>query len=281
MTNAERQRAFHIAGSLSGSDSIMADLFYSARLTLVRAQHHIRDFNTTVNEFVNGNPWTEFIDKDSNPSQDLYKVKLTHALPEMLPCILFDATNNLRAVLDQAGYASAVAAKRPSLKAVKFPFGPTENDFRNNSAGGCKDLPSEIRTIFENSNAYKGGDSTLWALNEIANTKKHCALKPLVVANPSVFFSGESVGKGGISQIVSPGGFGIGWDPEKNEITLMSVPAGSNFRIDSLITFDIAIEGIDTLGSQPAIHVLNAMSQKVERILLATEAECRRLGFIK
>ncbi len=61
----------------------------------------------------------------------------------------------------------------------------------------------------------------------------------------------------------------------------MSVPAGSNFRIDSLITFDIAIEGIDTLGSQPAIHVLNAMSQKVERILLATEAECRRLGFIK
>ncbi len=257
----------------------MTDIFYSPRLTLARAEHHIRDFNGIVDQYVQSKPWIVFVDRDSNPSQDLYKVEFTDTLRQMLPCILFDATNNLRAVLDQAGYASAVAAKSSSLKAVKFPFGLTESNFRNNLAGGCKDLPTEICAIFERSNAYKGGDNTLWALNEIANANKHFALKPLVIGNPSAFFSGESVGEGGLQQIVSPGGFGIGWDPEKSEITLMSVPSGSNFRVDADITFNVAIDGVDVLEGQQAVHVLNAMCQKVQCILLDTEAECRRLGF--
>src|ERR1700730_12081805 len=73
-----------------------------------------------------------------------------------LPCVLFDAVNNLRAVLDQTGYSSAIASKRPSFKAVKFPFGPCEQDFLNNLAGGCKDLPPEIRALFKEFKAYKG-----------------------------------------------------------------------------------------------------------------------------
>ena len=267
------------SGSFVGSDLAMADLFYSARLTLVRAQHHIRDFNTLVHEFVNGKPWAEFVDRDSDPSRDFLKIKFNRNLPDMLPCILFDATNNMRAALDQAGYASAVAAKSAALKAVKFPFGPTEDDFRNNLNGGCKDLPAEIRTIFAGCNAYKAGDSTLWALNEIANAKKHCALKPLIITNPSVFFSGETASKRGTGYIVSPGGAGIGWDAKKNEVTLMSAEKGTNFRIDADVTFNVAIDGMDVLRGEQAVHVLKAMADKVECILLATETECRRLGF--
>jgi hypothetical protein len=127
----------------------MTDLFNSPRLTLVRAQHHVHEFNDTVDRFIAEKPWTKFIDKDSVPGHDLHKVKFTQQLPEMLPCILFDATNNLRAVLDQVGYASALAAKSLSLKAIKFPFGPTEEKWRYDLAGRCKDLPTEICSIFE------------------------------------------------------------------------------------------------------------------------------------
>jgi len=59
----------------------------------------------------------------------------------------------------------------------------------------------------------------------------------------------------------------------------MSVPSGSNFRLDADIAFDLAIDAVDVLEDQQAIHVLNAMCKKVQRILLDTEAECRRLGF--
>ena len=143
---------------------IMPDFFYSPRLTLARAQHHTHDFSRIVQEFVQGKPWAYFVDKHTQPGQDLHKVQFTSDLPDMLPCVLFDATNNLRAVLDQAGYASAVAANSPPRKAVKFPFGRTVDDCRNNIAGGCKDLPPEICAIFEAAKSYKGGNNTLWAV---------------------------------------------------------------------------------------------------------------------
>ena len=57
----------------------------------------------------------------------------------------------------------------------------------------------------------------------------------------------------------------------------MSVPAGSKFRIDADIAFNIAIDGIDVLEGQQAVHVLNAMCQKAECLLVATERGCRRL----
>ena len=76
----------------------MAHIFYSARLTLVHAQQHIQKFNMLVNDFVNGQPWTLFAHKDPRPGQHIHKIKFTQQLPQMLPCVLFDIANNLRAV---------------------------------------------------------------------------------------------------------------------------------------------------------------------------------------
>jgi hypothetical protein len=256
----------------------MADLFYSPRLTLIRAQQHICDFKAIVDKFIAEQPWTSFVGKDSDPSKDLHKIKFTQQLPQMLPCILFDATNNLRAVLDQAGYASAVAAKSTSLKAIKFPFGPTEEKWRNNLAGRCKDLPAEIRALFESFNAYKGANDTLWAINEIANANKHLTLKPLVITNPTAFFSGRIAIRKLTANVINPRG-GISWDSGKNEITLLSVLPGTQANINTNITFDVAIDGVDTLSGQSAVRTLNDMARIVESILMATEAECRRLGF--
>jgi hypothetical protein len=248
-------------------------------LTLARAHHHIREFNETVDRFIAENPWTHFIDKDSQPGRDLHKVKISKPLPTMLPCILFDAANNLRAVLDQAGYASAVAANSPSLKNVKFPFGPTEQKFRNNLDGRCKDLPTKIRALFEGFKAYQGGNDLLWATNEIANANKHFALKAFIFTRPDAFFSAEIVGPGGLEQIVSPGGAGIGWDARKNEVTLFAAASGSNARINANVAASVAIKGIQTLGGHTASAFLDAARHEVERVLLATEAECRSLGF--
>jgi len=100
----------------------MPDLFHSPRLTFIRAKHHVADFNRIEAEFVNSNPWSHFVDKQSQPGQDLYKIQFTEPLPIMLPCIVFDAVNNLRALLDQAGYAAAVASGKISPKKTNFPF---------------------------------------------------------------------------------------------------------------------------------------------------------------
>ena len=261
----------------------MADIFYSARLTLVHAQQHIQKFNMLVNDFVNGQPWTLFAHKDPQSGQHIHKIKFTQQLPQMLPCVLFDIANNLRAVLDQAGYASAVAAGRKTkVVQTNFPFADTLGNLNNHIDGrrrACADLPTEITALFRGFNPYKGGNDPLWALNKLCNTKKHCALVPLQIDRAVAFFTSDVTGDGWASHTVSPSSSALGWNAEKHEITLAVTPPGVQARITANVSFGIAIDGIDTIRSEQAIHVLYAMSGIVERILMATEAECRRLGF--
>jgi len=257
------------------------NLFESPRLTLKRAEHHIGDFNEAADDYTAAKSWTHFVDRTSQPGNDIYKIRF-HPLPEMLPCILFDAANNLRSVLDQIGYAAAVAARSQSLKYIKFPFGPSRAEFLNNLAGGCKDLPQEVRLIFENSNAYPAGNIALWAVNKIANTNKHLAIKPLVIGNLSAFFNARIQTKEFLAEAWSPGGAGIGWDQQKNELSLMSTPtAMSEAKVDMPLNIMLAleIEGIPELAGKSLAELLKNARDEVERILSTVEAECVRLGF--
>jgi hypothetical protein len=253
----------------------MVSLFDSPRLTFARAQHHINDFNMTVDSFVKGNPCTYGIDKDSQPGQDVHRIKFTRELPEILPCILFDIANNLRAVLDQIGYAAAVAGGKTNPKATSFPFGDDLPGLDNNIVRRkvSEHIPTEIVDIFKGFKPYKGGNDTLWALNKLCNAKKHVALVPLGIGNPKVFFSAQQ-GDGTLFAETSRG-----WNPDKREMALMTTPTGTDPQISGHFAFSVSIDSIEVLRGQDARRVIDAMSNVVQSVLVTVEAECRRLRF--
>src|SRR4051812_38190248 len=159
----------------------MVDVFYSPRLTLCRAHHHIRDFESQINAFVYEKPWAVFVD---NQRHEL-RLQFSKDLPPNLPCIVFDVANNLRATLDQCGYAASLASGRTNPKRAYFPFGDDLPGLDNNIVCRkiCEHVPPEIVTLFRSFKPYKGGDDTLWALNKLCNTQKHCMLAPTVIGN--------------------------------------------------------------------------------------------------
>jgi hypothetical protein len=263
----------------------MANLFDTPRITLNRAQHHIRDLETRINAFVREKPWTYLIDNESTPGQELHKIKFTQRLPEVLPCIVFDAVSNLRATLDQCGYASAVASGKANPKQTAFPFGDDLTGLDNNIIRRkvCNDLPPEIVSLFRTLKPYKGGNDSLWALNKLCNTQKHCALVPTQIGKASAFFTGRFTSVGGSTiDIVDPGG-NLGWDPEKSEIIVFIGGGGAwataKSDIAANVAITVAIEGIETQSGKPVVAALDAMRCIVEGILMATKTECRRLGF--
>ena len=81
--------------------------------------------------------------------------------------------------------------------------------------------------------------------------------------------------------VVSPSSADLGWDPKRNEITLMSVISklDANPNIDADVAFDVAIEGIETLDANARATQLAAMRGIVGRIVHTTEEVCRSLGF--
>ena len=260
----------------------MSDVFHSARLTFDRAQYHIRDFNSVIRSFIDNRPWTEFIDKDFEPGKEIHKVGFTTELPETLPCVLFDAANNLRAVLHQSGYAAALASGNVNPTKCLFPFGDTLAEIQAHIAGRKtgRDLPPDILNLFLSFKPYKGPDSTLLALNKLCNAKKHRALIPLEISEPTINFQASVPEGTKIGYSVDADGTVRGWNPDKREMTLVTVQAGLNPHITGRIDFEIAIEGIQALSRLPATKVLKDMSGIVQSVLMATEAECRRLGFI-
>ena len=246
------------------------DLFASPKLTLRRAEHHIEDFNASLQRFIREHPWTYFIQKNADGTVT-HKLRLGRQLPEELPCILFDASNNLRATLDQIGYATAIASGKVDPKSTHFPFGSDAVEFENNiKRGRCKDLPPVILTFFRGFKGYEGGNDTLWALNKLCNTKKHCALVPLVIVPKRV-----SVGNSP-SGILAP----FGWDSKKNEIILLRARPEAEFDRNKDFSFQVAIQSIEVLRGKQASGVLGELLRIVQGILLGTEAECRHTGLI-
>ena len=247
---------------------------------LSRAKRHLADLEAQINAFVRDKPWNMIIEKDSpNGITNVIKVKFTKRLSDELPHIVFDCANNLRPALDQMAFGIGVKhAGIPAPKSAKFPFGPTEADMLNNLAGGCKDLPTEIRDLFKRFKSYKGGNNTLWAMNELCNVPKHKTLYPIMIGGAGVGLGGNfSIGEGGLQ--IGP----QRWDSEKNELEFARFPDGAiqgnpNFNV----AFTVALDDVDeVIRGQHPIQMLRAMTGEVERVLVATERECRRIGLIK
>jgi hypothetical protein len=72
------------------------------------------------------------------------------------------------------------------------------------------------------------------------------------------------------------------WDRTKNEIILFTTgPETENIEYDFDVHIFVTFDNIEIVLGKPAVGVLYAFAGEVESILMALEAECRRLGFVK
>jgi hypothetical protein len=157
----------------------MSDTFASAKSVLRRADHHITDLKSVIRGFT-PEPYSYRVDHDPVTGQYIHKAVFSQDFSDDVSCIMFDAVNNLRASLDQMTYAIA-GKHKPGRKPdnfAPFPFAKDSAHWPNRIHGLKNDVPPEILAIFESFKPYKGGNDTLWALNEIANIKKHAILIP-------------------------------------------------------------------------------------------------------
>jgi hypothetical protein len=71
------------------------------------------------------------------------------------------------------------------------------------------------------------------------------------------------------------------WDGQKNEIKFARGRRNQKWNYQAQPTLIVGFEEVEIAGRHtPAINVLDAAVGQVKRVLLETEEECRRLGFI-
>jgi hypothetical protein len=243
---------------------------------LANAKRHVADLEVQSGIYLSSDPYAEVVEQDAKTGEHVFKVKLVKPMPPAFNGMASDAVNNLRFALDQAGYAVAVAAGGKG-KNTHFPFGDSAADVRGCKGGGSREIPDQIFSLMEAFKPYRGGDDLLWALNKLCNANKHRIVSPVAIA------TGDTLKVNKLSVQGAPMIPRVPiWDRKKNEMEMFRFPATlKNFECNVDFTHAIAFNSVEAIRNQPALTVLHAVSSKVESVLMAVEAEARRIGLFK
>lgn len=205
-----------------------------------------------------------------------HKIRLTANLPDRITDLTYEAIEALRSSLDQAAYAVAVSckAKRPDL--VHFPVADSAPELENVIIGRLKDFPADVLSLFRSFKPYLGGNDMIWALNRVRRQTAHRLVVPVGTATAGAFVKHVS-----ISRPMPLNVFTIPkWNSEKNEMVFIETGPGADLDYDIDLTFFIAFGPVDGVAGLPVVGTLNTFAGEVEKILIALEAETRRLGLV-
>jgi len=126
----------------------MKDPLESSRRMIAQARKHILDLDKQIKIFNEAVPETVTAEADPQiEHKQPYHIKFAKVVPSSLAETVSDIAGNLRAALDQAGYAVAVASGKAVPKYCAFPFAGSATEFENALNGRAKDLPQQIRAL--------------------------------------------------------------------------------------------------------------------------------------
>jgi hypothetical protein len=245
----------------------MSVSFEDSKYSIAMAKHHVADLERQITEFFKTQPYGHVVETDAKTGEHVHKYKLIKPMPVRLKGIARDAVINLRSALDQAMFAF-------TGRHTYFPFAKDAVHFENAVKGRCKGIPKEITALLRTFKPYVGGDDLLWALNALSNTNKHGIIAPVAVSNGAVTYNDATFFNGG-PNIMAPV-----WNRAKNEMELFRVRPTTYGYVNLSVTTHVVICGVEVVNGKPVVGTLNELISKVEGIVMAVEAEARRLGLV-
>lgn len=252
---------FHILQQMNISEK--SSLLGTARRTFSNASRHLSNLEIEDNKFFQSTPMQSVIEFDKSSGHDIHKFVLATPLPEEIVGLAFDFVGNLRASLDQACYAIAIAAGSDGKKS-HFPFGKTLEDVlvKKKGNGGSKNIPDPFFDLIVESKPYRDGNYALWQLNNLCNTSKHELLGPISAQFQPLATAKTAKFERLVSFKMPPR-----WDFKKQEMVIAVVAHGSKADFEIHMNSFLAIGGDNEISGAPALHTFLLMKKSVESIL--------------
>ncbi len=251
-------------------------LFYSAQMRIIRAEEHLKNLESQINDFFAKAPYAYVAEPDPDGVHEIHKLKFTERFPFKWRILATEIIEHARASLDHATFASHLAANGdPRSRYVAFPFGSKPSDLDNSIRGRSKDLIPEIQTLLRTFNCYDGGNDPLYILNELSNVTKHALIQ--LMAGIAFDFEIRGIGTEFPSEGVQfPKE--LKWDRTKNEIEYARTKRGPHFQHQANVKIFVALEEKEVTHTVSAVAILNQMLNAARNVIIALEYECRRLG---
>jgi hypothetical protein len=241
----------------------------SAKSCVDHALKRIRELEADIAAFDRLPPYVDVVEDDPQPGWKVRKVKFTTPIPHTFSHVAFDAVNQLRAALDQAGFAVAVASGA-SGKNAHFPFGDSLAEATSRKTKHARDIPERIFNLMLSFQPYFGGNNSLWGLNKLCNANKHeVTLAPVIKVGKVVVGSGKAVGPSAVCNL---------WDSASHELTLARFGPGGSVSANFNYSFSVLVGSATHINGKPVVQYLDEVAKDVERILSAVDGEAISMG---
>jgi hypothetical protein len=248
----------------------MGKAFATAHQRIAWAKQDIRDLKEKAREFFSSDIHKRIVEPDSDGYM-VDKVRFTKRLPSNVTKSAVSAIENLRAALDHT--ACSVVPFCHKTKTA-FPFGDSKGEFEGHLKSKGKHLPDEIKSLFRAFKPYQRGNPPLWALNKLCNTHKHrTIIEPGIDVKDVEFVSAPFAS---FLRYHRPK-----WDRRKNEIIISRTTGNGTSQHDVDLLLGIQFGKVQVFSGLEALSSLRSLTSMVERIVMATEAEAKRIGVTK
>jgi hypothetical protein len=234
------------------------DPFSGSRLKLKRANHHINQLNTVLNDFRKLRPYRLVVEGDREPTTyHALTLRVRKNLPEPVPLIIGDAIHNLRSALDHA-LCDAIRKRGGKIsKQTQFPIiegDDLEGAIKNR---GVDQAGPEILDVVRDLKPSKAGNRELWMVHDFDIDDKHKLLLPVAMVVGFHNFELKGPGK---SQISSRGVRG----PARDGFIFLQSPPIANLKLGQEL--GVAFE-VEFPGGDAVIPTLLRWAKVVENVV--------------
>src|SRR5229473_7427690 len=168
----------------------MADRISDATAKIERAKKHIRELESARAAFLATNPYAATPEYYVEQNVTVYFLDGWEPVPDsiLLPC--GDAVHNLRSSLDYLWWQRSevcTGGKPDPKRKPTFPIFDDRESFEKSMSKPGRKVEAEAlikrtKDVLLRSQPYKGGNDTIWGLNQLDYIDKHCFLITAAIA---------------------------------------------------------------------------------------------------
>jgi hypothetical protein len=267
-------------------DPICAKRTKEALLKVARAKKHIGEFDVARIAFLGTNPYAAVPEYDIKENLTVFFLDRWEEVPDTILLPLGDAVHNLRSALEYLWRQLVEVCNGRTLDPKERPAFPVFEDLKRFDKYLAKpDRIVEAATVKRTENVlrrikpYKGGDDTIWGLNELDYIDKH---RFLITAAIGVSHIGVEVGGRTLERLFpsnvrlsSPLPQRTAWfHPRRSHLwgtkkgdPIFSIEGNFEANQDVQLTFDIALTEPEVFKGKPVLETLFTAAKVVENLI--------------
>jgi hypothetical protein len=245
---------------------MVADPFAGPRARIRSARLHIQTLKTQEQAFFGSGAFQWHQEQVSGVW--INKIVQTQDLPEAIAFAAWDGIQNLRASLDLAVCATAVAAGDENLKNTYFHFASSEAEWEKSFKGRTKAAPAFAVDVMRGFKPWGSGNDPLYALAKVSAVERHQLVRPMLLENNSIVLRANVVMNG-------PGPMRLGtrgWDSVRRELVISETgyPVPIPMEGYAFTTF-LAFGDLDLVARKPIIPILDSLANVCGEVIDALE----------